>query len=49
MKKILKWIGIVIGSLIGLILIVAIGLYTKSRLEFGTKYNVQVEVGDRSH
>jgi mono/diheme cytochrome c family protein len=42
MLKILKWIGIVIGSLIGLALLVAAGLYTKSRLEFGSKYAVQV-------
>jgi len=42
-KKVLKWIGIVLGSLIVLILLVVLGLYTKSRLEFGAKYNLNVE------
>lgn len=43
MKKVLKWIGIVLGSLIALVLLIAIGLYTKSRLEFNKKYAVTVE------
>ncbi len=43
MKRVLKWIGIVLGSLIGLILLVALGLYAKARLEFSQKYQVQVE------
>jgi mono/diheme cytochrome c family protein len=43
MKKVLKWIGIVLGSLIALVLLIAIGLYTKSRLEFNKKYEVTVE------
>lgn len=43
MKKVLKWIGIVLGSLIGLVLLVAIVLFAKSRLEFSHNYQVQVK------
>lgn len=43
MKKVLKWIGIVLGGLIGLVLLLALGLYAKARLEFSRKYDVQVE------
>ncbi len=43
MKRILKWVGIVLGSLIALILLVAVGLYTKSRIEFSQKYQVKVQ------
>jgi mono/diheme cytochrome c family protein len=43
MKKILKWIGTVLGGLIALVLLIALILYTKSRLEFSRKYDVQVE------
>ena len=43
MKRVLKWIGIVIGSLIVLILLAAVGLYTKARIEFAKKYEVKVE------
>lgn len=43
MRRILQWIGIGLGSLIGLVVLAAAGLYAKSRLEFSTKYNVQVE------
>ncbi len=43
MKKVLKWIGIVLASLIGLIVLVTFGFYVKSRLEFTRKYDVQVE------
>ena len=42
MKKVLKWIGIVLGSLIALIVLVALSLFVKSRLEFARKYDVQV-------
>jgi mono/diheme cytochrome c family protein len=41
MKKVLKWIGIVLGSLIGLIVLVALVLFVKSRLEFTKKYSLQ--------
>jgi len=41
--KVLKWIGIVLGGLIGLVLLAALGLYAKTRLDFGKKYQVQVE------
>jgi mono/diheme cytochrome c family protein len=43
MKKLLKWIGIVLGSLVALALLVAVALYAKSRIEFSRKYQVQVE------
>ena len=41
MKKILKWIGIVLGSLIVLVLLTVVALYAKSRLEFTKKYSVK--------
>ncbi len=43
MKKILKWIGIVLGSLIALILLAVAGMYIKARVEFTRKYEVKVE------
>lgn len=43
MRKVLKWIAIVLGSLLVLILLVLAGLYAKSRLEFSQHYTVQVE------
>jgi cytochrome c553 len=43
MVKVFKWIGIVLGGLVGLVLLSAIVLYTKSRIEFANKYTVQAE------
>ncbi len=43
MKMILKWIGIDLGSLIGLVLLAALGLYARSRVEFAKRYQVQAE------
>ena len=43
MRKVLKWIGIVLGSLIGLVLLAAVALYLKARSEFTARYDVQVE------
>lgn len=43
MKQVLKWIGIVLGSLIILILLIAAGLYAKGNAEFKHKYDVKVE------
>jgi mono/diheme cytochrome c family protein len=43
MKKVLKWVGIVLGSLVGLVLLAALGLYTKTRMEMNKTYDVQVE------
>ena len=40
MRKVFKWIGIVLGSLIGLIVLAALVLFGKSRLEFTKKYSV---------
>ncbi len=42
MLKVLKWIGIVVGSLIGLLLLALVVFYTKSRMEFNRTYEVQV-------
>ncbi len=41
MKKLLKWVGIVLGSLIGLVLLLAVGFYVKARTEFAARYQVQ--------
>ncbi len=43
MRKVFKWIGIIFGSLIGLVLLLAVGFYVKARMEFATKYQVQAE------
>ncbi len=43
MKTVFKWIAIVLGSLVGLLLLLALGLYGKARLEFTKRYQVQVE------
>jgi mono/diheme cytochrome c family protein len=43
MKKILKWIGIVLGGLLGLLLLAVLGLYAKTRIQFSKTYDVQVE------
>ncbi|HRQ22408.1 MAG TPA: c-type cytochrome [Anaerolineales bacterium] len=44
MKKVLKWIGIVLGSLAGLILIAAVGLYAKGMFEFNKPYEAQIRL-----
>jgi mono/diheme cytochrome c family protein len=43
MKKVLKWIGIVLGILVGLVLLAALALYTKARVQVNKTYDVQVE------
>jgi mono/diheme cytochrome c family protein len=43
MQRVLKWTGIVVGGVVALALLVVLGLYTKSRLEFTKHYAVQVE------
>lgn len=43
MKKLLKWIGIVFGGLLGLLLLAALGLYAKTRIQFNRTYDMQVE------
>lgn len=43
MKKGIKSIGIIVGSLIGLLLIVMLGLYFKSKAQFNKTYDVQVQ------
>ncbi len=40
----MKWIGIVLGTLLGIVVLFALAMYTKSRLEFTKKYAVQVEL-----
>jgi mono/diheme cytochrome c family protein len=44
MLKVLKWIGIVVGSLLGLVLLALVVFYTKSRMEFNRTYEVQVPI-----
>jgi len=39
MKKVFKWIGIVLGSLIGLILVAALGLYVKGNAQLSKTYD----------
>ncbi|MBL8103267.1 MAG: c-type cytochrome [Anaerolineales bacterium] len=43
MKKVLKWIGIIIGSLLGLIVLVFLGLVFKGNSMLKKTYDVQVE------
>lgn len=43
MKKVLKWIGIILGSLIGLILIMAIILYIDASVRMNKTYTIQAE------
>ena len=43
MKKILKWFGIIIGSIIGLLIIAFIVLYIGSNLRINKSYDLQVE------
>jgi hypothetical protein len=42
MKKISKWIGIVLGGLLGLLLLATLGLYAKTRIQFSKTYDAQV-------
>ena len=43
MKKLLKWIGIILGSLIGLLLVVMLGLYFKTKSQLNKTYDVEVQ------
>ncbi|MBM3179250.1 MAG: cytochrome c [Chloroflexi bacterium] len=43
MKKIFKWIGVVLGGLIGLIVLLAIGLYFVGNARMNKTYNIQPE------
>lgn len=43
MKKILKWIGIVLGGLIGVAVVVAVALYISISLKLAKHYNIQPE------
>jgi len=40
---ILKWIGIFFGSLIGLLLVVMLGLYFKTKTQINKTYDVEVQ------
>jgi mono/diheme cytochrome c family protein len=42
MLKVLKWFGIVLGAILGLILLALLAFYTKSRMEFSKTYAVEV-------
>lgn len=43
MRKFFKWLGIVLGSLVGLILLAIAGLYISTSLRLNKTYTVQVE------
>ena len=43
MKQALKWFGMILGGLVGLILLTALGLYAKTRIQFNKTYDVRVE------
>ncbi len=43
MKKILKWTGIVLGGLIGLVVVAAVVLYASMSLKLSKRYNIQPE------
>lgn len=43
MKKVLKWIGIVVGSLLGLAVLVVAGLYLSTEYRFNRSYSIQPE------
>jgi len=43
MKRALKWFGVILGGLVGLILITALGLYAKAMIQFDKTYDVQVK------
>ena len=44
MKKVLKWFGIVLGGLIGILVIAAIALYLLGSAKFSKNYNVSASV-----
>lgn len=43
MRKFFKWLGIIFGSLIGLILLAALGLYLNTSIRLNKTYTVQAE------
>ena len=43
MKRVLKWSSMILGGLVGLILLTALGLYAKTRIQFNKTYDVRVE------
>jgi hypothetical protein len=43
MKKVLKWIGIVLGSLLGLLLVALVVLYFSGSARLNRNYNIQVD------
>ena len=43
MRKVLKWIGIILGAMIGLLLISVAAVYGVSTYHFNRTYDVQVE------
>ena len=48
MKQALKWFGMILSGLVGLILLTALGLYAKTRIQFNQTYDVRVETGQIS-
>ena len=43
MKKVLKWAGIVLGSILGLLIIAAVALYFVGGSRIDRSYDIQVE------
>lgn len=43
MRKFFKWLGIILGSLVGLILLVLLGLYTSATFRLNKTYSIQAE------
>jgi mono/diheme cytochrome c family protein len=44
MRRVLKWVGIVLGGLVGLALLVAVGLYVSASVRMTRTYDLQPEV-----
>ena len=43
MQKIFRWLGIILGSLVGLILLAVLGLYVSTSIRLNKTYSVQPE------
>ncbi len=41
MRRVLKWVGIVLGGLVGLALLVAVGLYVSASVRMTRTYDLQ--------
>lgn len=43
MKKVFRWIGIVVGGLLGIILLAALAFYVKAKIQFNQTYPIRTE------